>query len=149
MVSKVCRSSAPFGRRKSRFIIRYLLKPFIDPEMTNIDDIISTNGHRLREAVSTFLVPLQTTRVLKRNAFDALAVEVKDLAKLRKGHELVPKALLNEIYGTMQVLRNEAPYFKGETATLEDMANQLEMTLGLILVGESHEDRVPGVPRIV
>lgn len=117
--------------------------------MTDIDDIISTTGQRLREAVSNFLIPLQTTRVLKRDAFETLAAESKGLAKQLKGHDLVPKALLNEIYGTMQVLRNEAPYFKGETATLEDMANQLEMTLGLIFIGESHEDRVPGVPRIV
>lgn len=117
--------------------------------MNDIDDIISTNGSRIREAVSNFLIPLQTTRVLKRDAFEELAASVKLLTQQLKGHDLVPKSLLNEIYGTVQVLRNEAPYFKGESPTLEDMANQLEMSLGLILIGESHEDRVPGVPRIV
>lgn len=117
--------------------------------MTDIDDIISATGPRIRDAVSNFLIPLQTTRVVKREAFEELAASVKALAKQLKGHDLVPKSLLNEIYGTMQALRNEAPYFKGEAATLEDMANQLEMTLGLILIGESHEDRVPGVPRII
>jgi hypothetical protein len=117
--------------------------------MTDIDDITSTSGPRIREAVSNLLIPLQTTRVVKREAFDELNNSVKTLAKQLKGHDLVPKSLLNEVYGTMQVLRNEAPYFKGETAALEDMAKQLEKTLGLILIGESHEDRVPGVPRIV
>ncbi len=117
--------------------------------MTDIDDINSTLGHRIREAVSKFLIPLQTTREIKRDAFEELSAAIKALAKALKGHDLVPKSLLNEVYGSMQVLRNEAPYFKGETAMLEDMANQLEMSLGLILIGESHEDRVPGVPRIV
>lgn len=109
--------------------------------MTDIDDINSTLGHRIREAVSKFLIPLQTTREIKRDAFEELSAAIKALAKALKGHDLVPKSLLNEVYGSMQV--------KGETAMLEDMANQLEMSLGLILIGESHEDRVPGVPRIV
>jgi len=115
----------------------------------NIDNVISTTGPLIRDAVSNFLIPLHTTRVVKREAFEELAVAVKTLAKQLKGHDLVPKSLLNEVYGTMQALRNEVPYFKGETAALEDMANQLEMSLGLILIGESHEDRVPGSPRII
>ncbi|GAA5121239.1 hypothetical protein JIN84_00445 [Luteolibacter yonseiensis] len=117
--------------------------------MKNVDDIISITGPRIRDAVSNFLIPLQTTRVVGREAFGELHSCVKELAKQLKGHDLVPKSLLNEIYGTMQTLRNEAPYFKGETSTLEDMANQLEMSLGLILIGESHEDRASGVPRII
>jgi hypothetical protein len=116
--------------------------------MTEIADIVST-GDRLREAVSNFLFPLQNTRVLDRDAFEVLFLEVKKLTKELKGHDLVPKFLLHEIYGTMQVLRNEAPYHKRDSDALEDMANQLEMMLGLIFVGESHEDRVPGVPRIL
>ena len=118
-------------------------------KMKDIDEIISKTGPRVREAVSNFLIPLQTTRVVSRKAFEELDDAVKILATQLKGHELVPKSLLNEVYGTMQARRNEAPYFEGETTTHQDMANQLEMTLGLILIGESHEDRVPGSPRVV
>lgn len=117
--------------------------------MTGMDNIISTTGPRIRDAVSDLLVPLQTARVLKREAFEELAAAIKILARQLKGHEVVPKSLLNEIYRAMQVLRNEAPYFKGEAAILENMANQLEMTFGLILIGESDEDRIPGVPRVI
>jgi hypothetical protein len=117
--------------------------------MTDINEIISATGSHIRESVSNFLIPLQTTRVVKREAFEELSISVKTLAKQLKGHSLVPKFLLNEIYKTMQILRNEAPYFKEESEVLTDMANQLEMTLGLILIGESYEDRVPGIPRII
>jgi len=117
--------------------------------MTDMDYIIAVTGHRIRDAVSNLLIPLQTVRVLKRDAFEELDASVRLLAKELKDHELVPKSLLNEVYGTMQVLRNEAPYFKGDKVIIEEMANQLEMTLGLILIGESHEDRAPGVPRII
>ena len=117
--------------------------------MSEFDDINLILGEQIRDAVSRLLIPLQTTREIKRDAFEELATAVRALAKALKGHEFVPKFLLNEVYGTKQVLRNEAPYFAGETAALHDMANELEMSLGLILIGESHEDRVPGVPRIV
>ena len=117
--------------------------------MNHIDDITTIHGNAIREAVTKFLVPLQTTRIIRRDAFEELSNAVRALARALKGHDLVPKSLLNEIYTTMQVLRNEAPHFRGETAALEDMANQLEVILGLVLVGESPDDRVPGVPRTI
>lgn len=117
--------------------------------MTDINEIITTVGPRLREAVSNFLVPLLTTRVVKKDAFEELAASAEMLAKLLKGHDLVPKSLLREIYGSIGSLRNEAPYFKEQSATLVDMSNKLEWTYYLILIGECNEDRVPGVPRII
>src|SRR6266498_6068789 len=103
--------------------------------MINICEISSTHGRAIREAVTRFIVPLQTTRMINRQAFNELSDAVKALANALKEHDLIPKALLNEIYGSMQVLRNEAAYFGGEAATLKDMANQLEMTFALILIG--------------
>jgi hypothetical protein len=117
--------------------------------MIDINEINSIHGNSIREAVTKFFVPPQTTRIINREAFNELSNATKALAKALKGHDLVPKGLLNEIYSSIQLLRNEAPYFQGEVATLEDMANELEMTLGLIMIGESCEDRIPGVPRII
>jgi hypothetical protein len=117
--------------------------------MTDLNDIISIFGPRLDEAANKFFFPLQTTRVLNREAFEDLENMVRQLSKELKNHNLVPKSLLNKIYSSMQILRNEAPYFKGETTTLENMANQLETSLGLILIGETRDDRTPGVPRIL
>jgi hypothetical protein len=117
--------------------------------MTNINEILGVTGPRIEEAFSNFFIPLQTVRVVNRDAFEELDRSVKLLAKQLNGHVMVPKSLLNAIYASMQILRNEAPYFKGDTAMLEAMANQMETTLALILLGESHDDRTPGVPRIL
>ena len=103
----------------------------------------------LREAISKSFIPLQTTRVIKREAFDKLNSIAKKLAKALKSHAFISKSLLYEIYGSIGILRNEAPYFKIEKDFLEEVANQLELTLGLILIDESHEDRIPGKPRII
>lgn len=99
--------------------------------------------------ISDFLIPLQTTRIVKRDAYEAVDQSARMLARALKGSSLVPKALLNELYVTVQILRAEAPYVKGEKAILESMANQIEMTFSLILKDEAHEDRLPGVPRVI
>ena len=103
----------------------------------------------LRIAVVNFLTPLQTTRIIKHDAFEILISAAKELARALKGHEFVSKSLLNELYRSVGILRSEAPYFKDETAVLEKMANQLDLTIALILMNESPEDRIPGVPRII
>ena len=117
--------------------------------MVEINEVILLHGNAVREAAAKFFFPLQTTRVIKLEAFEELSGATKALANALRGHELVPKSLLSEIYLSIQILKNEAPYFRDETATLESMANQLEMTFGLILINESHDDRTPGVPRIL
>ncbi len=118
-------------------------------QVDEIHELISPIENIIREAVTNLLVPLQTTRVIKHEAFMQLDEASKQLAKVLKTEEFVPKSVLNELYVSAQVLRNEAPYFRSETATLLSMANQLEMTLALILRGESHEDRIPNVPRVI
>ncbi len=56
---------------------------------------------------------------------------------------------MNELRVATKVLRAEAPYVDGGRNDLESMADKLEITFDLILKGESPEDRVPGVPRII
>ena len=114
----------------------------MNSEIERLDDA-------LREAISKSLVPLQTTRLIKREAFEELNSIAQQLAKALKGHAFISKSLLNEIYGSIGILRNEAAYFKGEGDFLEGVANQLELTFGLILIDECHEDRIPGRPRII
>ena len=110
---------------------------------------IQTITDDLREAITSFLVPLQTTRILNRNAFLTLNKAVEALAQALKGTDYVSKAVLNEMYVTIQVMRAEAPYFKEETASIQEMADKLEYCFALILRNESPSDRVPGVPRIM
>lgn len=106
-------------------------------------------GKDLREAISQFIVPLQTSRVVAREAFDKLNQSARLLASTLKDIDSVSKSLLNELYVTFKVIRTEAQFIKEESANLEKMADQIEMTFDLILRGESCDDRKPGVARIV
>jgi hypothetical protein len=109
---------------------------------------IQTITNELREAISSFLVPLQTTRVLNKDAFIKLLKIVEALAQTLKGIDSVSKSVLNELYVTIQVLRAEAPYVKGETSAIQEMAGKLEYYFALILRNETPSERIPGVPRV-
>jgi len=103
----------------------------------------------LQKAVTDFLVPLQNSRVVKRDAFDKLLLVSHECARQLKGTETVSKVLLNELYVTFQIIQREAPYLKHEEAILYQMANKLEFIFALMLRNETEGDRVPGVPRIL
>ena len=96
-----------------------------------------------------FLAAIQTVRKVGATAFERIDRAAEALARLLKGHSLVPKALLNELRVAAKILRSEAPCVEGGRNSLVAMADKLEMTLDLILKGECHDDRVPGVPRIL
>lgn len=110
---------------------------------------INSIGEKLSKNIGEFLVSIQTTRAVNRDAFEVIDQSAQQLARALKGVDLVPKALLNELHVTAKVLRAEAPYIKAGSPTLEEMANRIEMTFDLILRGECHDDRKPGVPRVI
>ena len=96
-----------------------------------------------------FLLRIQTVRVLDVDAFKRIDLICQKLAQVLKNHPFVPKNVLNEIRACTIVLRAEAPYFVDKQNEMNSMADKLEMTFDLILMGEEHSDRIPGVPRII
>jgi hypothetical protein len=112
-----------------------------------------TDFEETRERFETdlghFLLDIQTIRKVDRVAFQKIDRDAEGLARALKGQALVPKALLNDFRIAIKILHAEAPYIPGEQSELIRMANKLEMTFDLILIGESPEDRIPGVPRII
>lgn len=90
---------------------------------------------------------LQTGQGLREEAFGRLDAASRELARQLKGSDILPRKLINELYMTAKILENEAPYAK-DRQRVSDMASVLFMTFDLILLGESHEDRQSGVPRI-
>lgn len=106
-------------------------------------------GAELRAAITAFVVPLQTTREVDVGAFSRLESAARRLAEDLKGVELVPKALLNEVFVAANILRREAPYLGTSRESVAEMASKLEMVFSLILRDEVPGDRVPGVPRII
>lgn len=102
-----------------------------------------------KEKASAFLLSIQTMKVVDSQAFQEVDAKAKLLSRLLKDRELISKSLLNELHMAAKILRAEAPYVKGQSATLIKMAEQLELTFDLILRGECQSDRVPGVPRVI
>lgn len=114
----------------------------MDPKITIVQKNIEADALRL-------LLPIQTKWVLDPEAFASLHANAKELARLLKGQDLVPKDILHSLNSTVKVLRAEAPYMGTQAERLVKMADDLAYTFDLILADESHEDRSPGVPRII
>lgn len=96
-----------------------------------------------------FLRDIQTIRKVDTAVFQKVDRGATVLANALKGQPLIPKALLNELRVATKILLAEAPYIDGGQNDLANMASKLEMTFDLILKGESPEDRIPSVPRII
>jgi hypothetical protein len=103
----------------------------------------------LREAITRFVVPLQTMQGVDALAFERLYAISVELMRSYKGKDLVSKSLLNELYTTSRIIRAESVHGKTDLQIIAQMADKLEMCFGLLLLNEVPEDRRAGVPRIV
>ncbi|MFT4625597.1 MAG: hypothetical protein ACI8PZ_004265 [Myxococcota bacterium] len=101
----------------------------------------------LRNDITDFVVPLQTTGTVDVSIAERLVRHASALAVALKGDEHLPRSVLNEIYVTAQIIRREADHCKAPG--LVELAGKLEMVFALILRGECLEDRQPGVPRVM
>ncbi|WP_139236823.1 hypothetical protein [Rugamonas rubra] len=102
-----------------------------------------------KEKVGSFILAVQTMKIVDYKVAQDVVCQSKLLARLLKDKELVSKSILNELYTAARMLRTEAPFIKGHSDALVEMAEQLELTFYLILRGECHDDRVSGVPRVI
>jgi hypothetical protein len=101
----------------------------------------------LREAVTQFLVPLQTMHRVDVVAFNRLHDLVVELMHSYKGSDLVSKSLLHELYSVPRIIFGELEHRPTDRQVLEQMAQKLDYCFSLLLLGEVPEDRKPGVPR--
>ena len=104
---------------------------------------------RFKDELDAFLWKVQGARILDAEAFERLNADSHKLAAELKSWPLLPKSVLNEIRAATKILRAEAEHMPEEQDAMLDMAAKLEMTFDLILMGEDHSDRSPGVPRII
>jgi hypothetical protein len=111
--------------------------------MTELEQVSA----ELRKAIFEVRMPLQTTKELNISGFDRLQRSAAELARLLRGSQQLPREIVNELYLTAKAMENEAPYAKDQ-ALVAQWASDLYMTFDLILLGESHDDRQPGVPRV-
>jgi hypothetical protein len=104
-------------------------------------------GKELCRHIVEFLLPLQTTREIKTDVFEKVDQTSREFARLLKGSEVIPRIPFKELYSAARVLEAEAQY-SGNPDLVGEMAAKLHMTADLIVWGECHEDRRPGIPRI-
>jgi hypothetical protein len=103
---------------------------------------------QLKSILVQLLHTIQTTRQFDYVIFQEIDNQAAETARLLKHYSCVPKWVLKELRVGTKILRAEASHISGERNALISAANRLELIFDLIIIGESLEDRAPGVPRI-
>jgi hypothetical protein len=111
--------------------------------MSDVDRV----GAEMKRNIFDFVSHLQTTKEIKLDAFEKIDQSSRELTKLLKGSEMLPRKWLYELDMAAGILEAEAPYAE-DAKLIEEMASKLRMTFGIIICGECHNDRKPGVMRI-
>jgi len=91
---------------------------------------------------------VQDAREVRAEAYAQAEALGRKLAAMLKGREFVPRRTLLVLDVAAKALENGAAHAK-DPSRVTQMARAIRMTSGLILRGESHDDRKPGVPRVI
>ena len=110
--------------------------------------------HKKFEELQRHLVDVvngvQDGKEIRNAAFEQMEHLSKKLTQLLKGHELIPRYILQELSQAASVLEATAQYMPTASEQQKALAisHAIQRTFSLILLGECHDDRRPGVPRI-
>lgn len=110
---------------------------------------LGTIEAQIRESVGRFLLDFQSSKFVNEPEFEKIDRLSRELAQRLKPETLISKSVLNELYKFVKVVRAEIPYMKEPSSSVEKKADTIEMTFDLILRGESHGDRKPGVLSVI
>lgn len=81
---------------------------------------------RIKSESFNVLMSIQSYRTIEPSYFDRLRAAVEDALVFYKDEGSAPEAVLNELQGAANVLRNEALAFEGRTAACMEMADWLD-----------------------
>ncbi|NBB53117.1 hypothetical protein GVN24_33080 [Rhizobium sp. CRIBSB] len=84
-----------------------------------------------------------------REVFQNLDAVTTALAGKFKGSDTLPRAFLHSFQTVVKQATNQLLYLRDRRDEAAAGINRLTYTFDLIIAGESHGDRQPGVPRIV
>ena len=105
-----------------------------DPELEELDRLATSR--------------LLTSQSFDATAFAALREHLSRKAEAVKDEHVISKQVVGSLRNAASAIRNQAPYVLQARKNLA-LADEFEMLLDLMIIGESPGDRVPGVPRIV
>lgn len=94
-----------------------------------------------------------TSRLLTADTFDLSAFRsllgyLSEKAEAIKGEHVISKQVLGSMRAAASAIRSRATYVQQAHDNL-GLAAEFDILLDLMIIGESPQDRVPGVPRIV
>ncbi len=94
-----------------------------------------------------------TGRLLAADTFDASAFRslidyLSGKAEDIKGENVISKQVLGSLRTAASAIRSRSDYLQQVRENL-GLADEFEMLLDLMIISESPQDRVPGVPRII
>ncbi len=103
----------------------------------------------IRAGITRLIVPIQRGERVDDEAYCALLDYCRELSSILRGHELVPRGILYEIFSALIILRNESYAPTDNASRLTEMSGGIECAFHDLLLDQSPEVRQPGVPRIV
>ena len=114
-------------------------------------DEINAIFEDLERCVFDVVNGVQDSKEIRAAAFERTEQLSKQLTALLKGHELIPRYILERLSHAGSILQNEASHMRtnAEQQKTLQMAAAIITTSNLIIGGECHNDRRPGVPRII
>jgi hypothetical protein len=121
-----------------------------DPMPGSIEEISSV-FENLERSMFDVANGVQDGKEIRTAPFERTEELSRQLTALLKGHELLPRYILLRLSQAATILQNEAPYMPtiSEQQEALRMSNAIQLTSSLILKGECHDDRRPGIPRIM
>lgn len=101
----------------------------------------------LRKTTTDFIYPLTLEGVIVEVAFNNLLSFTDNMTRILKNDDFLPKNILRELLLTINSMKEHGRRLN--STELYQMTLKIEKNLNLIIVGESIDDRKPGVPRII
>ncbi|MCI4645066.1 MAG: hypothetical protein MRY64_09805 [Hyphomonadaceae bacterium] len=102
-----------------------------------------------KDELSRLLQRLDVAQDIDVHAIERFESASREFTKQVKGELFIPKLVLWMMRSAMKTLRAEAQYAPNKQKAMLEIADDLEMTFDLVLLGEDHSDRIPGVPRVI
>lgn len=110
--------------------------------------------HSMFEELQRYMVDVvngvQEGKEIRAAAFEEAEKRCRQLTALLKGHELIPRYILQGLSQAASVLEAEAPYMptQSERQRVQAISHAIQFTSSLILIGECHDDRRSGGARV-
>lgn len=101
----------------------------------------------LKQKTTDAIYPLILEIKIEKFALEQLVFFLEESTRVLKNDRFIDKEILQEIVSSSISIKAEAE--RVDSIFLKEIGNKLDKCLNLIIIGESIDDRKPGVPRII